>query len=185
MIVNFLAPGGAGKSAVIKSLVDLHSDRFTKPVSYTSRLPRVGERDGLDYHFRSKELILNLEDKFALHETHDGIVYANRASTFLQPGKIILSTLRPAGIVELERFTPQILVIHIIVSINERILRMRSRGDAELLIQERLYRDELEMSELACIALKSTQIAVNGSRPLKEVVAEISTSIDEFVASNQ
>ena len=48
------APSGTGKTTLVERLVqdlpNLHRSR-----SYTSRAPRAGERDGLDYNFVSRE----------------------------------------------------------------------------------------------------------------------------------
>jgi guanylate kinase len=44
------APSGAGKTTVARAVVDgMEALRFS--ISYTTRPPRKGERDGLDYHF--------------------------------------------------------------------------------------------------------------------------------------
>ena len=46
-------PGGVGKSTITKALAD-HPD-FWVSVSATTRSPRIGERDGLDYYYISDE----------------------------------------------------------------------------------------------------------------------------------
>lgn len=53
-ILVFSGPSGSGKSTLIKHLLsDLKSASLT--VSCTTRAPREGEIDGVDYHFISKE----------------------------------------------------------------------------------------------------------------------------------
>jgi guanylate kinase len=51
-VVVISAPSGGGKNAVIQSLVERIADsaRF---VTTTTRSPRPGERDGVDYHYMS------------------------------------------------------------------------------------------------------------------------------------
>ena len=44
------APSGAGKSTVVKALLDAEPD-LAQSVSMTTRQPRPGERDGHDYYF--------------------------------------------------------------------------------------------------------------------------------------
>jgi len=46
-------PSGGGKSSVARSLRALEPD-LSVSVSLTTRPPRPGERDGVDYHFRSE-----------------------------------------------------------------------------------------------------------------------------------
>ncbi len=47
------APSGAGKSSVARSLLALEPG-LVQSVSVTTRSPRLGERDGVDYHFRTQ-----------------------------------------------------------------------------------------------------------------------------------
>ncbi len=52
LIFIISAPSGTGKTTVVKGLMEQVSGlRFS--VSYTTRLPRPGEKDGEDYHFVS------------------------------------------------------------------------------------------------------------------------------------
>ncbi len=53
-LVIISAPSGAGKSTIIAELLKRNSNiRFS--VSYTTRSPRKGEKDGVDYHYISEE----------------------------------------------------------------------------------------------------------------------------------
>ena len=45
------APSGAGKSSLLKSLLESMSGELALSVSHTTRYPRPGEVDGADYHF--------------------------------------------------------------------------------------------------------------------------------------
>ena len=47
-------PSGAGKSTLISMLREEFPDDFGFSVSHTTRGPRPGERDGVDYHFSEK-----------------------------------------------------------------------------------------------------------------------------------
>jgi len=49
-VLLFTGPSGAGKSSVIRPMVDA-DERLVFSVSCTTRAPRAGERDGVDYHF--------------------------------------------------------------------------------------------------------------------------------------
>jgi len=48
------APSGAGKTTLCKKLVDLFPD-MSHSISYTTRPPRPGEIDGLDYYFVNQD----------------------------------------------------------------------------------------------------------------------------------
>jgi len=45
------APSGAGKSSLLRALLDVMGGELTVSVSHTTRYPRPGEVDGSDYHF--------------------------------------------------------------------------------------------------------------------------------------
>jgi len=48
-------PSGVGKSVILKKVFAEFPDRFGFSVSHTTRKPREGEKDGVDYHFAEKE----------------------------------------------------------------------------------------------------------------------------------
>ena len=53
-LVVIVGPSGAGKGTICKALLEKHDDIFIS-VSATTRNPRVGEVDGVNYHFLTKE----------------------------------------------------------------------------------------------------------------------------------
>ncbi len=48
-------PSGVGKSTVLRRLLDRYPDQLRLSVSATTRSPRPGERDGVEYYFLSPE----------------------------------------------------------------------------------------------------------------------------------
>ncbi|MGR3951312.1 MAG: guanylate kinase [Chlamydia sp.] len=48
------APAGAGKTTLVTALIS-HFPTLELALSYTTRMPRAGEMDGVHYHFISKE----------------------------------------------------------------------------------------------------------------------------------
>ena len=55
------APSGAGKTSLIEAL--MHDDPSLKlSISYTTRAPRPGEKDGVDYHFVDDATFLRMRD---------------------------------------------------------------------------------------------------------------------------
>jgi guanylate kinase len=61
------APSGAGKTSLIKALVDAET-RIEVSVSHTTRPMRPGERDGINYYFVSEAEFLSLKDAGAFFE---------------------------------------------------------------------------------------------------------------------
>jgi guanylate kinase len=54
-LIVLSGPSGVGKSTVLKRLLARHSDRLRLSVSATTRPPRPGEIDGVDYYFLSAD----------------------------------------------------------------------------------------------------------------------------------
>ena len=60
-------PAGAGKSEIVKKLLEKHPD-VKLSVSCTTRAPRPGEVDGVSYHFVSEERFQELVAQDAFYE---------------------------------------------------------------------------------------------------------------------
>ena len=56
-------PSGSGKSTVMKKLMAEFGEYFGFSVSHTTRQPRPGEEEGRDYHYVTREAMLQLVDQ--------------------------------------------------------------------------------------------------------------------------
>jgi len=50
-LIVLSGPSGVGKSTVLRRLLECHPDRLRLSISATTRSPRPGETDGVDYYF--------------------------------------------------------------------------------------------------------------------------------------
>jgi len=76
LLVVISGPSGVGKDTLIKRLLELDRNlRYS--VSCTTRAPRPGETDGVDYSFVSRERFQQLIDQgaFLEHATYNGNLY--------------------------------------------------------------------------------------------------------------
>ena len=55
-------PSGAGKGTLVARLIDAVPDIWVS-VSATTRTPRAGEKDGVNYYFKSREEFMDMVDK--------------------------------------------------------------------------------------------------------------------------
>lgn len=56
-------PSGSGKSTLLKRLFDAYPSRFGFSISHTTRAPRGTEKDGVEYHFTTRESFQKLVDE--------------------------------------------------------------------------------------------------------------------------
>ncbi len=57
--IVFCGPSGSGKSTLLKRLMAEFPNAFAFSVSHTTRKPRPGEQDGREYHFVTRDEMIN------------------------------------------------------------------------------------------------------------------------------
>ena len=67
-LIIFSAPSGAGKSSLIKEIIDLSPNKIELSISATTRDARDAEVNGKDYFFISDEEFNDLKDRNAFIE---------------------------------------------------------------------------------------------------------------------
>lgn len=117
----------SGKSSIERYLVDNYG--YKKIVSYTTRPPRDGEVDGIDYHFISKELFLLLKEEgfFAETAVYRGWYYGT-AKKDCTNDKI--AVLTPHGLRQIEKIKDiNTISFYINVPRRDRLIKILQRGD--------------------------------------------------------
>lgn len=145
------APSGAGKTSLIDALT--RADPTLKlSISYTTRAPRPGEYNGVDYHFVDDATFLAMRSRGDFLESAE--VHGYRYGTSrriiteaLARGEDMLLEIDWQGARQVRRIYPDCVGIFILPpSVEELEKRMRSRAqDSEEVIRRRLAnaRDEL------------------------------------------
>ncbi len=155
-LIVVAAPSGAGKTSLTRELIQRLSRRGIQgdfSVSYTTRAPRPGERDGVDYHFVTPEVFAGMvaNDAFLEHAEVFGRRYGTgRAATgrLLSQGHLVFLDIDWQGARQVRARFPQAL--HIFIeppSMQELERRLRQRGqDDEATIQARMQAAKAELS---------------------------------------
>jgi guanylate kinase len=145
------APSGAGKTSLIDALV--RADPSLKlSVSYTTRAPRPGEKDGVDYHFVDEPAFLGMQQRGEFLESAEvhGYRYGTSKKVIteaLARGEDLILEIDWQGARQVRGIYPGCVGIFILPpSIEELERRMRSRGqDADPVIRRRLDNARGEM----------------------------------------
>lgn len=148
----FSAPSGAGKTSLVKALLD--STRYIGvSVSHTTRAPRPGEVDGKDYHFISREDFQELVNEGAFLESAQ--VFDNYYGTSqrwveseLEAGRDVILEIDWQGAQQVRRLMPDTVTVFIVPpSIQALEERLRGRGqDSDEIIARRMRDARNEVS---------------------------------------
>lgn len=139
-------PSGTGKGTIAKEI--LKRDKNIKfSVSVTTRKPRVGEVDGVDYYFVSNEQYDEFVEQDAFYECVDS-QYGDRYGTlrsevdsFINVGQDVLFDMDWAGARQMkEKAKDDVVTIYLLPpSIKELRQRLENRGtDSKELIEKRM-----------------------------------------------
>jgi len=151
----FAAPSGAGKTSLVKALLD-KSDGIEVSVSHTTRAPREGEVDGVNYHFTdiaAFNVMVN-EGAFLEHaQVFDNLYGTARANIEqrLAAGVDVILEIDWQGARQVRQQFPDSLGVFILPPSRQALEdRLRGRGqDGDEVIARRMRDAESEMSHYA------------------------------------
>ena len=145
MLVILSGVSGAGKDTIKKELIKRMDNVISLP-SFTSRKPRVGEEEGVQYHFITKqefeERIKN--DEFYEYDLHHENYYGTSRKLLnekIASGKIIVKDIEVNGtenLIKLLKDETKLVTIFLRVEKEELRRRLETRGD-------NLTEDEIEL----------------------------------------
>ena len=153
-IVVLSAPSGGGKTTIAKAVREQHPDRFGFSVSATTRKPRSGENDGVDYYFWKPAQFLKgvNHGEFLEHAQYGGELYGTLKSDvrrILDSGRHVLLDIEVQGAEQVRSIDPEAITIFILPS-DPRVLiqRLVKRGsETAEEIQQRLERATYEIGQ--------------------------------------
>lgn len=147
------APSGAGKTSLIKAMLEKRADSMAVCVSHSTRARRPGEVDGSAYHFVSTDQFQQMvaNDEFIEHaQVFDNFYGTARASaeSLLASGKHVILEIDWQGARQVKAKMPETVCIFILPPSREALeLRLRGRGtDDESIIRRRMRDADNEMS---------------------------------------
>ncbi len=127
------APSGTGKTTIARALVH-GSDGYTFSVSATTRAPREGERDGVDYHFVERAKFREMADSGELVEWAEvhGQLYGTPRSELAAArarGEHVVLDIDVQGARQIRRAVPEAVLVFVLPpSVETLKVRLAGRG---------------------------------------------------------
>lgn len=164
LLVVMSGPSGVGKGTIRKALFHIPDNNFTYSVSMTTRKPRVGEVNGVDYFFVSREEFeANIRDgKLLEYAEFVGEFYGTPLFFIEQKlleGKEVIIEIEVQGALQVREKMPDAVFVFIVPPSKKALEeRLKNRGtEDEKIIQQRLAKAEREYN----LAYKYDYIVVN------------------------
>ena len=151
-LIVFSAPSGCGKGTMLEEI--LKDQRFAVSVSATTRAPREGEKDGVNYHFLTREDFEQriADGKFIEHAEYCQNLYGTLVSEVdgrLEQGLNVILEIEPQGAMKIREKRPDAVFIFVVPpSIGELRRRLKKRGtESDEVIEERVSKAAWEISQ--------------------------------------
>ncbi len=164
LLVIISGPSGVGKGTIRKALFEIPDNNFCYSVSMTTRKPRTGEVDGVDYFFVSREEFERRikANGFLEYAEFVGEYYGtpiDYIEKMMEKGKEVIVEIEVDGALQVREKTPEAVFIFIVPpSRNVLIDRLKNRGTDTLeTIKKRIDKAEREFH----LAYKYDYIVVN------------------------
>ena len=168
LLIVLSGPSGVGKGTVRKELFSQANTNYEYSISMTTRNPREGEVDGVDYFFKSREEFEALIEQGGLLEHAEFVgnyygtplAYVNET---LDAGRDVFLEIEVQGAKQIREKAPDALFIFLAPpSISELKSRLVGRGtETEDVIAKRIAtaEEELEMMSLYDYVVENDEVA--------------------------
>jgi guanylate kinase len=181
LLIVLSGPSGVGKGTVRKALFEQENTQFEYSISMTTRPPREGEVDGVDYFFKTREEFERLikEGKLLEYAEYVGNYYGtpvDYVKETMDAGKDVFLEIEVQGAKQVrEKFPDGLFIFLAPPSLEELKNRIVSRGtETEELIINRLEeaKKEIEMMDLYDYVVVNDQVELACERIKAIVKAE-------------
>jgi guanylate kinase len=183
LLIVISGPSGVGKDTLIKSLLE-HDRNLRYSVSCTTRSPRPGEVDGVDYSFVNRERFQQMLDQgaFLEHATYNGNLYGTlteRVERERDAGHDVVLKIEVNGAEQVRAKAPDAVFIFVAPPSVDELVRRQVKRNTES-AQDMTARREIATREME-YASRYDHVVVNDE--LEHAVAEILAIIKQARAN--
>jgi len=174
LLVVISGPSGVGKDTLIERLREL-DPRLQYSISYTTRKPRPGEKDGVSYFFVSRQKFEELVAKgfFLEHAVYNGNYYGTPAAAVEEArvaGRDILLKIEVQGAAQVRKRAPDGVFIFIAPPSKEELVRRQELREGAVPADDMVERLKIAETEMKH-ASEYDHVVVNDD--LEPAVAEV------------
>lgn len=178
LLIVLSGPSGVGKGTVRQAIFEKYENDFDYSVSMTTRKKRMGEEEGIDYYFRTREEFESLIASGGLLEYAEYVgnyygtplEYVNET---LNRGKDVFLEIEVQGALKVRKRMPEgIFVFLAPPDLDELKSRIIGRGtDTMEVIEERMEKavEELKLIEYYDYVVKNDTVS-NAARKVRNII---------------
>ncbi|MEK5497093.1 guanylate kinase [Bacillus sp. FSL M8-0077] len=181
LLIVLSGPSGVGKGTVRQAIFSQEDTKFEYSISVTTRKPREGERNGVDYFFKTREEFEHMIENKKLLEWAEyvGNYYGtpvDYVEQTLSEGKDVFLEIEVQGALQVREAFPEGLFIFLAPpSLSELQNRIITRGtESEDLIRNRMAaaKEEIEMMDAYDYVVENDDVEIACERIKAIVLAE-------------
>ena len=153
-LIVISGPSGSGKDSVCERLKE-YNDNFWVSISCTTRKPRQGEEDGINYFFIDKECFENKikKDEFLEYAVYNNNYYGtpkNKINDYLNKGIDVILVIEVQGALKIKHKVPEAIFIFLMPpTMRDLVYRLKKRGtESNDKIVERFKKAYKEINEV-------------------------------------
>ncbi len=181
LLIVLSGPSGVGKGTVRKAIFSQPDTKFQYSISTTTRKPRLGEVDGVDYFFKTKNEFERLIENNRLLEWAEyvGNYYGtpiDYVESTLQEGKDVFLEIEVQGALQVRKAFPEGLFIFLappsLKELRNRIVTRGTETDDLILNRMKVAKEEIEMMDAYDYVVENDQVELACNRINAIVTAE-------------
>ncbi|EXJ24233.1 Guanylate kinase [Alkalibacterium sp. AK22] len=178
LLIVLSGPSGVGKGTVRKAIFDNYSNEFDYSISMTTRKMRDGEREGIDYFFRTKDEFEQLikEDGLLEYAEYVGNYYGtplDYVNKTLDEGRDVFLEIEVQGALKVREKMPEGIFIFLSPpDLEELKARIVNRGtDSNEMIERRMHKavEELKLIQYYDYVVENDTVE-NAARKIRNII---------------